>query len=190
MKSNIIIAGVGGQGSILTAKVLGQVLKNEGFDVKVSEIHGMSQRGGSVITFIRCADQVDSPLIEYGEADIILALEPLEGYRYISYLKKDGKMIINSQQIDPMSVVTGNNDYPLDIYGELGAMGVDFSVVDALNIAACAGNVKTVNTVILGCLAKLFTIPSDKWKASLKECVPETLADINIKAFESGYNIK
>ncbi len=187
MTSNIIITGVGGQGSILTAKILGQVFKDAGYDVKVSEIHGMSQRGGSVITYVRYGNKVYSPLIEKGEADIILAFEQLEGYRNISYLKKDGKLILSSQVVEPTSVITGSDTYPDDIYSDFAKMGVDFTLIDAVDIAVSLGNVKTVNLILLGCLAKILNIPKNKWEEAIKNCVPEKFIDINMKAFEEGY---
>ena len=189
MVYNILIAGVGGQGSILAAKILGQVFKNEGYDVKVSEIHGMSQRGGSVVTYVRYGDKVYSPLIEKGEADIILAFEQLEGYRYVSYLKKEGEMILSTQTIEPMPVISGADVYPENIHLELIDMGVNIRSVNAIDIAQAIGNVKTVNIILLGCMAKTLNISKIKWENAIKNHVPPKLIDINIKAFETGYKL-
>ncbi|MBQ4051573.1 MAG: indolepyruvate oxidoreductase subunit beta, partial [Oscillospiraceae bacterium] len=143
MNKNIMIVGVGGQGSLLASKLLGNVVMSAGYDVKVSEVHGMSQRGGSVVTYVKYSDEkVWSPVVNEGEADLIISFELLEGARYVQYLKKGGKLVVNDQKIAPMPVITGAAKYPEDIAGKLRAMGVDLTVVDALSLAEEAGNAK------------------------------------------------
>ncbi len=188
MTKNIMIVGVGGQGTLLASRILGNVAIGEGYDVKVSEVHGMSQRGGSVVTYVKYGEKVYSPIIDKGEADIILAFELLEAYRALPFLKKGGKIIVNSQQIDPMPVITGAVKYPENISGKLSDV-VDSTVVDALAAADEAGNIKAVNVVLIGVLAKSMDIPFDKWIEALKATVPAKFLDVNLKAFELGYNL-
>ena len=152
--TSVMIVGVGGQGSLLASKLLGRLLMDEGFDVKVSEVHGMSQRGGSVVTYVRFGDKVYSPIITAGEADIIISFEKLEAARYAGYLKKDGKIIVNTQQIDPMPVIIGAAEYPTDVLDELTAKGVSVESLDALALAEEAGSSKAVNIVLMGRAAK------------------------------------
>ncbi len=185
---NIMIVGVGGQGTLLASRILGNVAINQGYDVKVSEVHGMSQRGGSVVTYVKYGEKVHSPIIDRGEADTILAFELLEAYRAMPYLKCDGKMIVNSQKMDPMPVITGAAKYPEDIEGKLKS-AVDTTVVDALSAAKEAGNIKAVNVVLIGVLAKTGDIPYDVWVETIKETVPPKFLDVNLKAFELGYNL-
>ena len=188
MTQKIMIVGVGGQGTLLASRILGNVAIGEGYDVKVSEVHGMSQRGGSVVTYVKYGDKVYSPIVDRGEADIILAFELLEAYRALPYLKKDGKMIVNSQKIDPMPVITGAAKYPEDIEKKL-SKDADTIVVDALAKAKEAGNIKAVNVVLIGVLAKTTDIPYEKWVETIKTTVPPKFLDINLKAFEIGYNL-
>ncbi len=185
---NIMIVGVGGQGTLLASRILGNVAIGEGYDVKVSEVHGMSQRGGSVVTYVKYGEKVYSPIIDQGEADTILAFELLEAYRALPYLKKGGKLIVNSQQIDPMPVITGAAEYPADIAKKLES-SVDTTVVDAVSAATEAGNIKAVNVVLIGVLAKTTNIPYEKWIETIKTTVPPKFLDINIKAFDAGYNL-
>ena len=185
---NIMIVGVGGQGTLLASRILGNVAISEGYDVKVSEVHGMSQRGGSVVTYVKYGKKVYSPIIDKGEADIILAFELLEAERSISFLKKGGKLIVNSQKIDPMPVITGAAEYPADIDKKLSAVA-DTTVVDALSAAKTAGNMKAVNVVLIGVLAKTMDIPYEKWTEALKATVPSKFLDVNLKAFDIGYNL-
>lgn len=185
---NIMIVGVGGQGTLLASRILGNVAISEGYDVKVSEVHGMSQRGGSVVTYVKYGKKVYSPIIDKGEADIILAFELLEAERSISFLKKGGKLIVNSQKIDPMPVITGAAEYPADIDKKLSAVA-DTTVVDALSAAKTAGNMKAVNVVLIGVLAKTTDIPYEKWTEALKATVPSKFLDVNLKAFDIGYNL-
>ncbi len=185
---NVMIVGVGGQGSLLASKLLGVLLTDEGFDVKVSEVHGMSQRGGSVVTYVRFGDKVYSPIIAEGEADYIISFEKIEAARYAKCLKKDGKIIVNSQSIDPMPVIIGTATYPEGVLDELKGKGVFVDEFDALALAEQAGNVKSANIVLMGRLAKYFDIDYDKWIEAIKNTVKPQFVDINIKAFELGYN--
>lgn len=186
--TSIMIVGVGGQGSLLASKLLGTLLVDEGYDVKVSEVHGMSQRGGSVVTYVRFGDKVCSPLIEEGEADFILSFEKLEAARWASCLKKGGTIIVNTQEIDPMPVITGAAEYPSGILEELKNKGVNIDAVDALSIAEQAGSAKAVNIVLLARFAKRFTIPVESWEAAIANTVAPKFIDMNRKAFELGYN--
>lgn len=188
MTKNIMIVGVGGQGTLLASRILGNVVINEGYDVKVSEVHGMSQRGGSVVTYVKYGDAVYSPIIDLGEADIILAFEMLEAYRALPYLKKGGRMIANTQEIDPMPVITGAAEYPADI-GKKLAEKIDLVPVDALRLAEEAGNIKAVNVALIGVMAKSTDIPYEKWAEAVRQTVPAKFLDVNLKAFELGYNL-
>ena len=187
---NIMIVGVGGQGSLLASKLLGKLFTDEGYDVKVSEVHGMSQRGGSVVTYVRFGDKVYSPVITEGEADFIISFEKLEAARWAPCLKKGGRIIVNTQEIDPMPVITGKAEYPSGILDELTAKGVAVDAVDALSIAEEAGSAKAVNIVLLARLAKYFDIPYEKWTAAIENSVAPKFASLNEKAFEISYNIK
>ena len=187
---SVMIVGVGGQGTLLASRILGAVYTGAGFDVKVSEVHGMSQRGGSVVTYVRYGDRVASPIIEKGGADIILAFEKLEALRYFEYLKKGGKIIVNTQETDPMPVITGAAVYPENILEKLSAAGVAVTAVDALSLAREAGNQKAVNVVLIGVLAAASDIPEADWIAAVRSTVPEKLQEINLKAFALGYSHK
>lgn len=185
---NITIVGVGGQGTLLASRILGNLIIGEGYDVKVSEVHGMSQRGGSVVTYVKYGEKVYSPIIDKGEADIILAFEKLEAYRYLPYLKKDGTIIVNNQEIDPMPVITGALKYPENIIEEISE-SVKLIEVDAITKARELGNVKVVNVILIGLLAKSTDIPYEKWISTIKTTVPAKFLDVNIKAFDTGYNL-
>ncbi len=185
--TNIMIVGVGGQGSLLASRLLGNVLLNQGYDVKVSEVHGMSQRGGSVVTYVRFGEKVYSPVIDKGEADYIVSFEKLEGARYLSYLKKDGKLVVNTQEIDPMPVVIGAMAYPCDIIGKMEAEGAQVIAFDALPVAEALGNAKATNIVLMGVLAKQMDFPKEVWQQALEACVPERFLELNRTAFEKGY---
>lgn len=185
---NIMIVGVGGQGTLLASRILGNTVVSEGYDVKVSEVHGMSQRGGSVVTYVKYSDRVFSPIIGKGEADIILAFEMLEAYRALPYLKKGGKMIVNTQKMDPMPVIVGAMSYPDDIEAKLKAK-VDLISVDALKYAKEAGNIKAVNVVLIGIMAKNTYIPYEKWINTIKTSTPEKFLESNLNAFDLGYNL-
>ena len=188
MTKSIIIVGVGGQGTLLASRILGQVAMNAGFDVKVSEVHGMSQRGGSVITYVRYGEKVHSPIIEEGGADILLSFEQLETLRWLPYLKKGGIVISSQQKIDPMPVITGAAAYPADILPSIAAMGIQVQSCDALKLAEEAGSVKAVNVVLIGMLARHSVIAKEVFIQALSECVKEKFLDMNLKAFELGYS--
>ena len=188
MTKSIMIVGVGGQGSLLASKLLGKLLMNENYDVKVSEVHGMSQRGGSVVTYVRFGEKVYSPVINEGEADFIVSFEKLEGARYIDCLKKGGKLIVNTQQIDPMPVIIGAAQYPDEILENVKSAGADVDAIDALALANEAGSSKAVNIVLMGRLAKYFDIEYDKWIAAIEQSVKPQFVEMNKKAFELGYN--
>ncbi len=185
---NMMIVGVGGQGTLLTGKVIGDVAIKSGYDVKVSEVHGMSQRGGSVVTYVKMGEKIASPLVEKGEADIILAFEQLEAMRWAEYLKKDGHMIVNEQKIDPMPVITGQAAYPADSIPKVRKIFKHVTAVDALQIAKECGNIKATNTVMLGVMAKTMDIPKEIWLEAIREAVPERFLDVNVKAFHAGYD--
>ena len=184
--TNIMIVGVGGQGSLLASKLLGRLLMNEGYDVKVSEVHGMSQRGGSVVTYVRYGEKVYSPIIDKGEADFIISFEKLEAARYAQYLKADGKIIVNDQEIEPMPVITGAAVYPHDVLDNLAKKGVAVDNVDALDLALKAGTSKAVNIVLMGRLSKLMPIPKEKWIEAINQTVAPKFVEMNLKAFELG----
>ncbi len=183
----IVICGVGGQGSLLASKLLGRVLMNEGYDIKVSEVHGMSQRGGSVITYVRYGEKVYSPVIQTGEADYIVSFERIEAARWAGLLKTDGVLITNTQRIDPMPVITGAAEYPTEILEELKAKNVHLEALDALALAEEAGSARAVNIVLMGQLAKHFHIDYDKWMAALEQVVKPQFVELNKKAFALGY---
>lgn len=186
---SIMIVGVGGQGTLLASRILGNVFIGAGYDVKVSEVHGMSQRGGSVVTYVKYGEKVYSPIIGKGEADLVLAFELLEAYRALPYLKKGGKMIVNDRKINPMPVITGAAEYPAGIKEKL-AKTADVTAVDAQRFAEEAGNIKAINVVLIGLLAKNTEIPHDAWLETIKKTVPAKFLDVNIKAFELGYSVE
>lgn len=185
---SMMIVGVGGQGSLLASKLLGNLLVEEGYDVKVSEVHGMSQRGGSVVTYVRYGERVYSPVVDDREADYIISFEKLEAARWAHRLKPDGKIIVNTQQIDPMPVITGAAAYPEDILDTLKQQNVFVDAIDALKLANEAGSSKTVNIVLMGRLAKYFAIPYEKWIAAMERVVKPRFLEMNQKAFALGYH--
>ena len=185
---SVMIVGVGGQGTLLASRVLGSAMLSQGVDVKVSEVHGMSQRGGSVVTYVRYGDKVYSPIIAQGEADVLLAFEALEAARYLPWLKPEGTVVVNTQQMDPMPVVTGVAEYPKDILGKVREQGVKVAALDALGMAEEAGSSKAVNVVLIGAMAKKLDLPKEVWIDTIKETVPSKFIDMNLKAFELGYN--
>ena len=189
MTKNIMIVGVGGQGTLLASRVIGSAAQALGYDVKVSEVHGMSQRGGSVVTYVRYGESVASPVIEAAEADIIIAFEALEAARWLPYLKPGGKIISSAQRIAPMPVITGAAAYPEDIFAKIKAAGADITVVDALAPALEAGSSKAVNIVLLGVASRFTDIPRDVWERAVRESVPERFLDMNLRAFEAGRKI-
>ncbi len=183
---NIMIVGVGGQGSLLASKLLGQLLIQEGYDVKVSEVHGMSQRGGSVVTYVRYGESVASPLIDEGEADFIVSFELLEAARWLSYLAPNGRIITSTQKIDPMPVITGNAKYPEDIVEKIKSIGIETDALDCLSLASEAGSVKAANIVLMGRLSNYFDLPEEAWLKALEAVVPPKFLELNKKAFELG----
>ena len=185
---DLVIVGVGGQGTLLASKILGRLALSENCGVKVSEVHGMSQRGGSVVTYVRYGDKVYSPIIAQGEADVLLAFEALEAARYLPWLKPEGTVVVNTQQMDPMPVVTGVAEYPKDILGKVREQGVKVVALDALGMAEEAGSSKAVNVVLIGAMAKKLDLPKEVWIDTIKETVPSKFIDMNLKAFELGYN--
>ena len=187
MKS-VMIVGVGGQGTLLASRVLGRVMLDAGYDVKVSEVHGMSQRGGSVVTYVRWGDKVESPVINEGEADVLLAFEQLEAARFLPYLKKDGVVVTNTQQIDPMPVITGAAVYPEKLIEKLEEKGVRLTALDALSLAKEAGSQKAVNVVLIGAMASSFDIPEALWIEAIEKTVPPKFLEMNKRAFELGFH--
>lgn len=183
---SVMIVGVGGQGTLLASRLLGNAVISEGYDVKVSEVHGMSQRGGSVITYVRYGEKVASPIIEKGEADLIIAFEQLEAARYLPYLKKGGKIIVNTQKIDPMPVVTGTATYPDGVIDELKTKA-DVIALDALSLAVKAGSSKAVNVVLMGVAARHMEFQKEVWETVIAETVPPKFKEMNLKAFALGY---
>lgn len=188
MTRSILIVGVGGQGTLLASRLLGRTLLAKGYDVKISEVHGMSQRGGSVVTYVRYGDKVASPIVEKGEADIIMSFEELEAARWLPYLKKGGSIIVNTQQMDPMPVITGAAVYPENVLGQLEDLGVDVQPVDALGLAVEAGTPKAANVALIGTVAKNTDIEQSVWEETIKNTVPEKFLEQNLKAFRLGYN--
>ena len=188
MTKNIMIVGVGGQGTLLASRILGNAVMLEGYDVKVSEVHGMSQRGGSVVTYVKFGEKVASPVICKGEADIIMSFELLEAARWTEYLKKGGKIVANTQKINPMPVITGAMEYPSDLEGKIRAAGMDLDAFDALQLAEEAGSAKAVNIALMGRLAKYLNIPYEKWITAIKNTVAPKFVEINEKAFSLGYH--
>ena len=183
---NIMIVGVGGQGSLLASKLLGRLLLTKGYDIKVSEVHGMSQRGGSVVTYVRFGDKVYSPIIDKGEADYIVSFELLEAARYTEYLKPDGKIVTNTQQINPMPVITGAAEYPTDLVAKMQAKGIDVDAFDALKLAEQAGSTKAVNIVLMGHLSQYFDFTLEEWMTAIEQSVPAKFLELNKKAFILG----
>ena len=183
---SIMIVGVGGQGTLLASRILGNVFLAEGFDVKVSEVHGMSQRGGSVVTYVKYGEKVYSPVVELGEADVIISFEQLECARWLPYLKKGGKLVTSDQTLDPMPVITGAAVYPENILGKIEAMGVEVTAVDALGLAEQAGTSKAANVVLMGVVSKKLPFEESVWQTALEQCVPAKFLELNKKAFALG----
>ena len=185
---NIMIVGVGGQGSLLASRIIGNAVLLRGYDVKVSEVHGMSQRGGSVVTYVKYGEEVSSPVICRGEADIILSFELLEAARWLPYLKKDGVVITNTQQINPMPVITGAAEYPTGLVEKIEAKGVKIVAADALALAREAGTEKSVNVALIGLMAQYSGFDTDLIRRAIEISVPAKFLDVNLKAFELGLN--
>ncbi len=187
---NIMIVGVGGQGTLLASKLLGKLLLGKGYDVKVSEVHGMSQRGGSVVTYVRYGDKVYSPVIDKGEADVIVSFEMLEAARWVEYLKPDGVIITNTQQVNPMPVIIGAQEYPKELAKKIKNLSIKLDALDALSLAEKAGNSKAVNIVLMGRLSKLFDFTEEEWLCAIEQSVPEKFLELNKKAFGLGRNFE
>ena len=183
---NIMIVGVGGQGSLLASKLLGRLLLTKGYDIKVSEVHGMSQRGGSVVTYVRYGEKVYSPIIDKGEADFIVSFELLEAARWTEYLKVGGKIIANTQQINPMPVIIGAAEYPAVLDQKMQAAGLNLDAFDALKLAEEAGSSKAVNIVLMGRLSKYFDFTMEEWMDAIEKSVPSKFLELNKKAFLLG----
>ena len=185
---NVMIVGVGGQGSLLASKLLGRLLLSKGYDIKVSEVHGMSQRGGSVVTYVRYGDKVYSPVIDKGEADFIVSFELLEAARWTEFLKPGGKIIVNTQQINPMPVIIGAAQYPENLLEKMTAAGLNVDALDALSLAEAAGSSKAVNIVLMGHLSRYFDFTEEEWLEALTESVAPKFLEMNKKAFTLGRN--
>jgi len=183
---NVMVVGVGGQGTLLTSRIIGKTALNNGFDVKMSEVHGMAQRGGSVVTFVRFGEKVNEPVVEEGVADVLIAFEKLEAMRYSHFLKKDGILIVNDARIDPMTVVIGASVYPENILEDLEKEH-KIVVVEGAKIAQELGNPKVLNSVVLGAAAKYLGFEKDNWIETLRKTVPQKTVEINEKAFLCGY---
>ena len=187
---SVMITGVGGQGTLLASRIIGRAALDSGFDAKVSEVHGMSQRGGNVVTFARySSEKVSSPIIGENGADAILAFELLEGYRALPFLKKGGRLILNTQRISPASVRSGSAAYPENIIEKIRNFGVEPVVTEALELAMEAGSAKAANTVLVGVFAKHSGIPEETWFGAMGKCFPESQLPVNLKAFEAGYKL-
>ena len=184
---DVLMVGVGGQGAILASRVLAQAVEEAGYDIKVSEIHGMAQRGGSVVTQIRLGQKVYSPLITEGGADVLLAFEKLEALRLLPFLKPGGTMIINNQAIFPVPVLVGAAEYPDNIFEYISSAVPNTIVVDALDIAVKCGSSKAANVVLLGTLARNLPIERKVWDKALADRVPSKFLDVNKAAFTAGY---
>lgn len=184
--TNIMIVGVGGQGTLLASKLLGRLLLTKGYDVKVSEVHGMSQRGGSVVTYVRYGEKVYSPVVDKGEADVIISFEMLEAARWVEYLKKGGTIVTNTQQINPMPVITGAAEYPEKLSEKIKDMGINIEAFDALTLAEEAGTSKAVNLVLLGRISKYFDFTDEEWMDAIEKSVPAKFLELNKKAFNLG----
>ncbi len=183
---NIMVVGVGGQGTLLTSRIIGKTALDAGYDVKLSEVHGMAQRGGSVVTFVRYGENVSEPVVEEGDVDVLISFERLEALRYAHFLKKDGVIIVNDCRIDPMTVVIGAKTYPENIIETLKTEHTVYSL-DGLTIAKKLGNSKVLNSVILGLSAKYIGFSEQEWLDVITKTVPPKTIDINVAAFKAGY---
>jgi indolepyruvate ferredoxin oxidoreductase beta subunit len=186
---NILIAGVGGQGTLLTSRIIAWVLVDMGYDVKVSEVHGMAQRGGSVVSQVRYGSKVYSPVIKKGDADILLAFEKLEAARWLNYVKPTGKVIINDEQVDPLPVISGKIKYPQNLEKQIVGFIHDATLVKATDIAVSCGEIRAANVVLVGILASALDLPAEKVKEAIKEMAPPKALTVNLKAFEAGYSL-
>lgn len=183
---NIMIVGVGGQGTLLTSRILGGIIMDAGYDVKLSEVHGMAQRGGSVVTFVRYGKSVAEPIVEEGQVDVLIAFERLEALRYAHFLKEDGVVIVNDWRIDPITVVTGVAEYPDNIIEDMSKNHTVYSM-NAMEEAVKLGNTKTFNVIILGLAAKYMDFDKEAWLSIIEKTVPPKTIEMNKKAFLLGY---
>ena len=183
---NIMVVGVGGQGTLLTSRIIGKTALQAGYDVKLSEVHGMAQRGGSVVTFVRYGERVFEPVVEEGDVDMLISFERLEALRYAHFLKKDGVIVVNDCRIDPMTVVIGAKEYPSEI---LEGLEKDHEVhaVNGNKIAIDLGNSKVLNSVVLGLAARFLPFPKEEWLSMIEKTVPPKTVALNQKAFLAGY---
>ena len=186
MTKNIMIVGVGGQGTLLTSRILGGITLDAGYDVKLSEVHGMAQRGGSVVRFVRYGDKVAEPIVEEGQADVLIAFEKLEALRYAHFLKEDGALVVNEQRIEPITVVTGVAQYPENIMEGLEKEHTVYRI-DAMEEAKKLGNSKVFNIIVLGMAARHMDFSEQAWLEVIEKTVPPKTVDINKKAFLAGY---
>ena len=180
--TNVFIAGVGGQGILLASEILSEVALARGLDVKKSEVHGMAQRGGSVVSHVRFGKKVHSPVVTEGEADVLVSFEKMEALRWIHYLKAGGKVVVNTQEIIP----SGLDEYPRDLDAKIRERAPDTVFVDALALAKEAGNVRAVNTVMLGAFAAFLEFPDDEWKKAIEASVPKNTVEVNVAGFVLG----
>lgn len=185
---SIMVVGVGGQGTLLTSRIIGKTALSHGYDVKLSEVHGMAQRGGSVVTFVRYGEKVCEPVVEEGFADFLISFEKLEAERYAHFLKKDGVIVVNDCRIDPMTVVIGAKKYPEQIIERLCENHKVYAI-DGGKIAAELGNSKVLNSVVLGLAAKVIGFEKEAWLSVVRATVPQKTVEINEKAFLCGYNV-
>ncbi len=183
---SIMIVGVGGQGTLLTSRILGEITSEAGYDVKLSEVHGMAQRGGSVVTFVRYGEKVAEPIVEEGQADVLIAFEKLEALRYAHFLKKDGVLIINDWRIEPITVVTGAAQYPEGIIEKLSREHKVYTI-NAMEEALKLGNAKAFNVIVLGMAAKHMKFTKEDWLRIIEKTVPPKTVEINRQAFLTGY---
>lgn len=183
---NIMIVGVGGQGTLLTSRILGGITVDAGYDVKLSEVHGMAQRGGSVVTFVRYGEQVAEPIVEEGQADVLIAFERLEALRYAHFLKKDGVIVVNDWRIDPITVVTGVQQYPENILETLKKDHTVYSI-NAMEEALKLGNSRSFNVIVLGMAAKHMDFDKQAWLDVIARTVPPKTIEMNQKAFLVGF---
>jgi indolepyruvate ferredoxin oxidoreductase beta subunit len=184
--TNILIVGVGGQGTLLTSRIIAQVAVQMGYDVKVSEVHGMAQRGGSVVTQVRYGEKIYSPIISKGDADVILAFEKIEVARWLDYLKPDGMVIINNERVNPLPVMSGKAKYPDDIHTKIAGMVKKTVVADATEIAVRCGNIKAANVVLVGMLSQAIGLPEPEVEKAIRAIVPAKALEVNLKAFREG----
>lgn len=186
MKRDIILSGVGGQGILSIAAVIGRAALEDGLHIKQAEVHGMSQRGGSVVTYVRYGEKVYSPIIDKGEADFVLSFELLEAARWAEYLKEGGVLLTNTQKVNPMPVITGAAEYPKALEKKLAALPIRLDAMDALGLALRAGSARAVNLVLLGRLSRYFHFTDEQWQDAIEKSVPAKFLELNKKAFALG----